>query len=415
MARRYGIGIAGAGIGGLAAAALLARDGHEVTVLDRFARPAPVGSGLVIQPVGQAVLRAAGAGAAFDHGARIARLHGHEATTGRTVLDVAYGPGRHGLAIHRAALFEALLEAARAAGARIVPGAEVTGAEVTGAETTGRGARFLLAGDRFGPFDLVVDAAGANSPLSPLVARPLSYGAIWGTVRWPQTALPPDRLSQCYRRADRMIGVLPVGRLPGTDGALAAIFWSLPRDGEAEWRAGGLAAWKDEARALWPAIAPFLDGVTDAGQMTMARYSHGSLRRPCGAGVVHIGDAAHRASPQLGQGANMALLDAAALTRALALHPLDAAPRAYALARRWHVAAYQAMSALFTPQYQSDSRALPVLRDRVLAPLTGVPPLPRLLSRLVAGDLLPPLGSLSAHRDPPAAMPARAADPRGGR
>ena len=52
-----------------------------------------------------------------------------------------------------------------------------------------------LAGDRtgrHGPFDLVVDAAGAGSALSPLQARPLPYGAVWATVPWPkaQTSTP---------------------------------------------------------------------------------------------------------------------------------------------------------------------------------------------------------------------------------
>jgi 2-polyprenyl-6-methoxyphenol hydroxylase-like FAD-dependent oxidoreductase len=134
--------------------------------------------------------------------------------------------------------------------------------------------------------------------------------------------------------------------------------------------------------------------------MTMARYSHGTLRRPFGDGIAFIGDAAHRASPQLGQGANMALLDALALALALERVPerdqLDDALRLYAAARRWHVRACQVMSALFTPQYQSDSRSLPVLRDRVLYPLLCVPPLPWILSALVAGRLLPPLGRLAS-------------------
>jgi hypothetical protein len=49
------------------------------------------------------------------------------------------------------------------------------------------------------------------------------------------------------------------------------------------------------------------------------------------------------------------------------------------------------MSAAFTPQYQSDSRWLPALRDRVLMPVSRLPPVPRVLMRLVAGDLVPPL------------------------
>ena len=77
-------------------------------------------------------------------------------------------------------------------------------------------------------------------------------------------------------------------------------------------------------------------------------------------------------------------------------HPGDAL-RAYALARRWHVRIYQAMSAAFTPQDQSDSRWLPVLRDRVLFPLSRIPPLPRVLSHLVSGTMIPPMASLESH------------------
>ncbi len=106
--------------------------------------------------------------------------------------------------------------------------------------------------------------------------------------------------------------------------------------------------------------------------MTQARYAHGTLRRPLAPGLVHIGDAAHRASPQLGQGANMALLDALALGLALR-GPLEDAPADYAAMRRWHVLIYQGLSAAFTPMYQSGSRSLPWLRDRLLAPASTLP------------------------------------------
>ncbi|MEL6683347.1 MAG: FAD-dependent monooxygenase [Pseudomonadota bacterium] len=127
----------------------------------------------------------------------------------------------------------------------------------------------------------------------------------------------------------------------------------------------------------------------------MARYSHGTLRKPWSSGLVHIGDAAHRASPQLGQGANMALLDAFALVHALERATDDAALSLYAQSRRWHVLLYQAMSAVFTPQYQSDSRWLPFLRDRLLYPMSQIPPGPRILTAIVCGTMLPPVGQLS--------------------
>lgn len=387
---RLRIGIAGAGIGGLAAAGLLAQAGHAVTVFDQFEAPRPVGSGLVIQPVGQRVLVTLGAWeAARALGAPLRAMFGHEAERARPVLNVTYerrGDRAFGLAIHRASLFQAILERALALGVRLEPGAPVRDAAA--------GMFTLEGGRKSARFDLAVDAAGAGSALSPLVARPLPYGAVWGAVDWPaDTPLPRDELRQVYRRADRMIGVMPMGRLPGGGAAKAAIFWLLPRDAHRAWAAAGLAAWRNEATALWPEFAPFAAQITDPEQMTMARYTHGTLRNPVSRGLVHIGDAAHRASPQLGQGANMALLDALALARAVAVHPGDmqTAARAYARARRWHVRLYQAMSALFTPQYQSDSRALPVLRDRVVYPLSRIAPVPGILTALVRGDLIAPV------------------------
>ncbi|WP_425100088.1 FAD-dependent oxidoreductase [Tropicibacter sp. S64] len=385
------IAVAGAGIGGLAVAAGLAQAGHAVTVFDQFDAPAPVGSGLVIQPVGLAVLERLGASAAaLAQGNRVVRMLGHEAASGRPVLDVSYVSKRRtrfGLAIHRAALFDALLGVVQASGVEIAAGRRV----VSASEGFVR-----FDGGQDGPFDMIVDACGAGSPLSPLKAKALGYGALWATVDWPQTDLPRDELRQVYRRADRMLGVLPIGTVPGQVGKKAAIFWSLPRGGHDGWLKRGVASWREEAIALWPAYAPFAAQITDPGQMTMARYSHGTLAKPFGKGIVHIGDAAHRASPQLGQGANMALLDASALVRALevARGDVDLAALHYARARRWHVWGYQAMSRAFTPQYQSDSRVLPVLRDRVLFPLSQLRPIPSVLTRLVCGDLLPPSGSL---------------------
>lgn len=396
---RLSVGIAGAGVAGLAAGALLAERGHRVAVLDRFDAPGLVGSGLILQPVGLEVLDALGAGeAARLLGARITRLHGLEAATGRRVLDVSYGAGAAGLSLHRAALFHVLHEAAVARGVELRAGQPVVGRE---------GQRFVLAdGRRSEGFDLLIDAAGARSPLSPLRGRPLPYGALWGVVDWPEgTGLDPGHLSQRYRRASRMMGVLPIGRLPGEQAPKAAVFWSLPAGGHEGWRERGLGHWHEEAGALWPAAMPFFGQVEDADRLTMASYEHGSLRRPVAEGMAHLGDAAHRASPQLGQGANMALLDALALALALDAHPRELAEAlaTYARARRWHLALYQGLSRLFTPQYQSDSRLLPPLRDHVLGPLSRVPPLPRVLSALVAGRLVPPLASLA----PRPASPAR--------
>lgn len=380
----YRIAITGAGMGGLAAATLLARDGHAVTLFERFSAPKPLGSGLVVQPVGLAVLNALGAGdEARALGAPLTRMLGHSGP--RIALDVAYRPQQLGIAMHRAALFHCLWQAASRAG--ISP---LTGHVATGATDSPTGIHLITDQGQHGPFDLIVDASGAGSPLSPLKARPLPFGAVWAHVPWPATDLPRTELRQRYLAARRMAGILPIGCLPGDPTPRAAVFWSLSSAELDQWPHADLTDWKTEVAAFWPAMEPFLDGITDKAQLTPARYSHGTLRGPHGPRLIHIGDAAHRASPQLGQGANMALLDAQALALALR-QPLEDALPAYHRSRRWHLGLYQTLSAAFTPQYQSHSRALPALRDHLLSPLSRLWPLPRILSSLVSGDLIPPI------------------------
>lgn len=384
MTKPFRIAIVGAGIGGLAAAALLARDGHRVTLFERFATPRPLGSGLVVQPVGLAVLDRLDVGAeARAFGAPIHRMLGHAGA--RSVLDARYPKGQAGLAMHRASLFHCLWQASLAAGVTPVTGHQATGV-LEGADDI----HLVTDQGQYGPFDLVVDASGSGSRLSPLQARPLPFGAVWAQVPWPATDLPRDELRQRYFRASRMAGILPIGRLPDDPAPRAAVFWSLSTAELDHWSTRDLADWKAEVAAFWPETRPFLDQITDKAQLTPARYSHGSLRRPYQGRLIHIGDAAHRASPQLGQGANMALLDAVSLGIALR-HPLERALVRHSRARRWHLGLYQAASAAFTPQYQSHSRVLPLLRDHVLSPLTRLWPLPGLIAHLVAGSILPPI------------------------
>ena len=60
MASTLNIAIVGAGPAGLAAALFLSRDGHRIELLERFDRPKPIGSGLILQPTGLSVLDALG-------------------------------------------------------------------------------------------------------------------------------------------------------------------------------------------------------------------------------------------------------------------------------------------------------------------------------------------------------------------
>ncbi len=407
--QRFDIAIAGCGPAGLATALLLHRDGHRVTLFERFDTPRPVGSGLMIQPTGLAVLRELGiADALLDHGAHIDRLRGEASANGRTVLDVRYaalGPrAGFGIGVHRATLFALLHQAVALERIAIETGSTIIGSD----SVSGDRRRLVLEnGTSAGPFDLVVDALGTRTPLAPPCGRELAYGALWATLDWPADAgFDPAALEQRYHRASVMAGVLPIGRFPDSDVQQTAFFWSLRADRLAAWRDAGLDRWKAEVAALWPATRTLLDQIRSADQITFARYAHRTLPAPAERGLIHLGDAWHSASPQLGQGANMALLDAYALARAMreASDLAAALPRAIALRRR-HVRLYQALTGLFTPVYQSDSRVLPFLRDRLVGPLSTLWPATLIQAALVSGLVGNPLGRLGLPA--PGAAPAR--------
>ncbi|WP_332119349.1 FAD-dependent oxidoreductase [Azorhizobium caulinodans] len=180
------IAIAGCGPAGLAAALLLHRDAHRVVLYERFETARPVGSGLMIQPTGRAVLRALGLEATIAAaGAPIERLFGLSEPSGRAVLDVRYdalgADAPRGIGIHRAALFHTLHEAVRAEGIPVF-----TGRPISTSVRTADGRRHLVFADgtHSAPVDLVVDALGTSSPLAPPTGRPLPYGALWATLDW---------------------------------------------------------------------------------------------------------------------------------------------------------------------------------------------------------------------------------------
>jgi 2-polyprenyl-6-methoxyphenol hydroxylase-like FAD-dependent oxidoreductase len=350
-----------------------------------------------MQPAGLDVLDWLGLGDDLRRlGAPIDRLFGREAQSGRIVLDVRYQAlrnGKRGLAVHRSALFTVLFDRVKAADIAIE-----TMMKIEAIDRAAERRPMLIAGNgrRFGPFDLVIDALGSRSPLigeaaSPATRRSLAYGALWTTLPWAAGAFDDRALEQRYEKASVMIGVLPVGKRFTGDDPQTTFFWSLKTTDYPCWKAQGLDAWRDEVVRLWPATEQLIAGIGHPEQIALASYGHHTLPLPFGDRIVFIGDSAHSTSPQLGQGANMALLDVRALTMALEkAASLSEALDLYARRRRLHVRLYQSMSAVFTPFYQSDSHLLPLLRDWLVAPASRVPLVARGLARIVSGDVCLP-------------------------
>src|SRR4051812_26680327 len=309
---RYEIGVVGCGVAGQAAATFLSESGHRVTLFERFAEPRPVGAGLLLQPTGLAVLRALGLeDEAVAHGGRVVGLEAKTAS-GRTVLDLSYAdlhPAAHGVGIRRNVLFDLLHGRLQRSPARLLTGTEI----IDVAREHGRAVIVDKDLERHGPFDLVVAADGAHSALRRRLMpdayqRLYPWGCIWATVADSVGLGAASLLRQRVRGTREMMGLLPVG------GGELTIYWSLPAAALAPDRPLDLEAIRRTAAALWPEAARIVSG---AGDFSRATYRNVALPRWNDGPILFIGDAAHGTSPQLGQGANLALVDAWTLAQAV--------------------------------------------------------------------------------------------------
>ena len=401
----YRIAVVGCGVGGMTAAALLADAGHDVTIYERFAQPQPLGAGLLLQPTGLKVLHRLGVEAdALALGARIAGIDGRT-RNGRTVLRLAYSDldaRLHGLGIHRGALFGLLFERLKRSAAKLVTASEVAGIESTPQQATlrfGNGAAPVAA-------DLVLVADGAHSALRTQFGirhrAPLyPWGCLWVTLPDPQERFA-GVLHQRFHDSRVMVGALPVGRrLDAPDGApCITVFWSLPARNIDAARTAGVTALKANIARQWPDLAEPLTALRSIDQVAGATYRHVAMPRWSRDRVMFLGDAAHGTSPQLGQGANMALLDAATLAAAFTASEDIASALAKAeAARRGPARFYRQASHLLTPFYQSRFAPLGWLRDLTFGPLCALPPTRDMMLSTLAGVRRSWLGTFDLDAD----------------
>lgn len=352
--------VAGAGIGGAATALLLARAGARVTLCERVPEPHAVGAGILLQPNGLAVLYGLGLGDALRARAFAARAANVADGAGRVLIASPvpdFGGGYdHMLVVRRSHLQRVLLDAV-AADERITCR---FGCDVTAAAPDGHVVWRAEGGEESAEASLVVGADGLHSR----VRDGGRFAAVRtrGIVSFRALGAPVTATAMAeYWTALGIFGGGPVDDAFYCYGSAGA-----PEIADALARRD-LGAFRARWAAACPAAGRILEGMASLDDLLVNEATRIDCRRWADGRLVLLGDAAHAMAPNVGQGANSALVDAAVLTDALATSDdLPAALAAYERRRRGPVRRVQDAAGILARLGEMRSAPVRWARDNFL-------------------------------------------------
>lgn len=322
--------VVGGGIGGLTTAIALAQRGHSVDVLERAGELRALGAGLTLQINAVKALSRLGIMQAVMSAGQVMKHASLLTWTGDVISQtdlerLATSIGAPSVGIHRAALQQTLVEALGTARLHL-------GVEVRGFVQDEKSATLILGDGSKRSADVVIGADGIHSALRAQLhgKREPEYAGYtcWRGVCENTGIIEPTRVSESWGDAQRF-GLVPIGQ--------GRLYWFAVADAPPGHHDGpDVKAELHERFAGWHSEVGRTIEATPASSIMRNDIADRKTLHPWGQGrVTLLGDAAHPMTPNLGQGACMAIEDAVVL--AGALHELpdpEAALRLYEARRQ---------------------------------------------------------------------------------
>jgi salicylate hydroxylase len=324
--KKYRVLIAGAGIGGLAAASCLMKAGHEVEIHEQTSQLGEIGAGIQVSANAMHVLRHLGLEEAIravgvNPGAYVFRLHETGEVIQRFSLSAEH-ESLHGAPytqLHRADLYDILAGCAR----ELDPNVVHLNHRVTGFTENPDGVELRFADGTSARGDLLIGADGLKS-----VVRAQMFGAApatyTGDAAW-RVLVPTERLPEGLFEEVMTLFLGPEGHVVCyflRGGTLLNFVGIVETDEVSEESWTVKLPWQ-ELKAQYRGWHPALHAVIDAADKDQC-YRWSLFNRPptrewSTKRVTLLGDAAHPTLPYLAQGAAMSIEDGAVLMRALAM------------------------------------------------------------------------------------------------
>ncbi len=349
--------VVGGATAGAGAALFLARAGARVTLFERVADPQAVGAGIGIAENGLAVLGALGLDGAIEACARVVPEVRIVDGGGRVVFS-PYGSPPRVLMLRRSELQAVLLDAV-AAEARIE---RRFGVEVTATDGDAGVTVRTAAGEETVRGELVIGADGVHSR----VRASGDHGACVSKpgIEYVRVIVPGERArAEEAWTSEGIFGSFAVSG--GTYVYASAGGREVQRALAARDVEGFRAAW---AR-VYPPAGELLAGLGSVDELIVNRVLRVTCTRWFAGKQVLVGDAAHAMAPNLGQGANSALVDVAVLYDELRrADDLPAALAAYQRRRAKPVARVARMAAQLGQMAERTNPVMRWLRDRLVMP-----------------------------------------------